>query len=512
MTAARHLAAVDLGAESGRVVLGRFDGARLTTEEVHRFPNGARPVDGALRWPVARLWEGVRTGLAAAASRVPRLDSVGVDAWGLDYALLDADGALLGEPVSHRDPRTRGALDRARRLVGARRLYEATGTQLLEMNTVYQLLAERRQPAGRARQDVAATLLMVPDLFHYLLSGTAVVEHTAASTTGAYDVGRSAWAGGLLSDLGLPTGPLPEVVAPGTDLGPLRGCAPPGLPAPPRLSALARTRVITPAGHDTASAVVGTPLADPAAGYVSSGTWSLVGVETTAPVTGPAARAANLSNEGGPQGTVRLLRNVMGLWILQECRRQWAREGREFGYGELVAMAGRAAPARCLVDPDDPVFAGPGDMPARVRDWLRERGAPAPPDVPSLTRCVLESLAHRYRQVFDDLAAATGRPVPLVHVVGGGARNRLLNGLTADAAGVPVHAGPVEATCTGNLLVQLGALGELSGLAQMREVAARGADVAVHRPAGPRRPTRSRTPSDNRNDPDRTGQGEGAGT
>ncbi|MDQ0765528.1 rhamnulokinase [Streptomyces canus] len=475
MSAVKHVAAVDLGAESGRVILGHFDGNRLESEEVHRFANGARQTDGALRWDVARIWSGIRTGLNMAAARVDRLASVGVDAWGLDYALLDQQGALVDDPVSHRDLRVEGALDQAVRTVGAERLYDATGTQLMDVNTVYQLLAERRTPRGRVRQDGAATLLMIPDLFHYLLSGTAVVEHTVATTSGAYDIRSRRWATGLLDELGIPTASLPEIVDPGTDLGPLL----PGLIGSP---ALAGTRVITPAGHDTASAVVGAGLVDASAAYISSGTWSLVGVETRQPVLGAAARTANLSNEGGVEGTVRLLRNVMGMWILQECRRQWAREGNELAYGDLVTLASQAPPERSVIDPDDPVFAGPGDMPERIRSYCREHGEPVPDSVGEVTRCVLESLALRYGKVLGDLAAATGRPAPLVQVIGGGSRNQLLNEMTARAAGIPVHAGPVEAASDGNILVQLAALGELNGLDQMREVSRRSNRTVVHLP------------------------------
>jgi len=464
MTARRTVAAVDLGAESGRVILGRYDGQRASLQEVHRFSNGPREIDGLLRWDLQGLWRQVRDGLAKAATRLgpgERIDSVGVDTWGLDYGLLDADGDLLDDPVCYRDPRTKGMLVEAIGRVGRERLYRASGIQLMEVNTVYQLLAETL--AGGERLARARRLLMIPDLFHHLLSGRAVAEYTDASTTGAYDVARGRWATELLGDLGIPTGFLPEVVDAGTDLGPV-------LPGVLDGDAFSSTRVVAPGSHDTASAVVSVPFSDPAAAYVSSGTWSLVGVETAAPVLTEAARRANLTNEGGVLGRIRLLRNCMGLWLLQECRRQWVREGRQYAYEDLVAMAADAPGGRSVVNPDHPDFVAPGDMPGRIRDYCERTGQPVPDDVPAIARCVLDSLALRYRTAFEDLGAVTGRPVPRVHIVGGGSRNALLNRLTADVAGLPVVPGPVEATALGNVLVQLYALGELAGLDEMRGV------------------------------------------
>lgn len=459
----RNVVAVDLGAESGRVVLARYDGHRVDLEVVHRFANEPRPVDGLLRWDLGRIWREIRAGLAAIARMDAVVDSIGVAGWGVDYGFLDAEGRVLDDPVAYRDGRIRGALAEAERLVGRDRLYRATGIQLMEINTVYQQLAEARTDAGRRRHTAARTMLFVPDLLHHLMCGSAVAEHTMATTSGMYDVVGRRWATELLDDLGLPTAYLPEIVDAGTDLGALRG--EPGDEPPFR-----HTRVIAPGTHDTASAVVGVPLADPAAAYISSGTWSLVGVESPAPVVTDAAFAANLTNEGGVYGTTRLLRNVMGLWLLQECRRQWEREGHAYDYATLARMAEAEPPAVSLVNPDEDEFVLPGDMPARVRDYLRRTGQPIPETPSAMARCVLESLALRYRMVLDDLAAVTGTPVTGVHVVGGGSRNALLDRLTADVTGLPVRVGPVEATAFGNVLVQLGTLGELSGLAEMREV------------------------------------------
>jgi rhamnulokinase len=469
---ARAVVAVDLGAESGRVVLGRFDGDQVALEEVHRFPTTPRPSDGHLRWDLHRQWSQIRTGLAAAGEAAGSVDAVGVDAWGVDYGLLGRDGEPLGDPISYRDPRTGGTVAEAVARVGRERLYLATGIQLLELNTVFQLLAEARTGSlGRADR-----LLMVPDLFHRLLSGATVAEYTVASTTGAYDMAGGRWATDLLEDLGVPTHLLPEVVDAGTDLGPVK----------PELPGFAGAKVIAPASHDTASAVVGVPFTDPDAAYVSSGTWSLVGVETGEPVIDRAAMAANLTNEGGAFGTIRLLRNASGLWLLQESRRQWAREGRDHGYEDLVRLAAAAPAGVSIVNAGHPDFVAPGDVPARIRTYCARTGQPVPADDGAVTRCVLDSLALGYRLAVDDLAAVTDRAAAAVHIVGGGSRNQLLNQTVADVTGLPVVAGPVEATALGNLLVQLIALGEVEDLAQARAVvrASAGPEIRRIEPSG----------------------------
>jgi rhamnulokinase len=464
---ARAVVAIDLGAESGRVVLGRFDGYRVALEEVHRFPTPPRPHDGHLRWDLHNLWSQIRAGLAAAGEAAGTVDAVGVDAWGVDYGLLGRDGELLGDPVSYRDARTSGMVEEAIGRVGQERLYLATGIQIIEINTIFQLMAEARTGTLQS----AERLLLIPDLFHHLLSGATVAEHTVASTTGAYDMAGGRWAVDLLGELGVPAHMLPEVVDAGTDLGPVN----------PELPGFASARVIAPASHDTASAVVGVPFVDPDAAYVSSGTWSLVGVETSQPVISQAAMAANLTNEGGAFGTIRLLRNSGGLWLLQESRRQWAREGREYSYEELVRLAATAPGGVSIVNTDHRDFIAPGDMPARIRAYCGRTGQPVPEDDGALTRCILDSLALGYRSAVDDLAAVTGRPVPAVQVVGGGSRNQLLNQTVADVTGLPVVAGPAEATALGNVLVQLIALGEVEDLAQARQVVRASAGPEIRR-------------------------------
>jgi rhamnulokinase len=467
----RTVAAVDLGAESGRVVRVDFDGERLDIREISRFTHTPVTVDGILRWDLDHLTRAISDGLGALGAEGTPVASVGVDAWGVDYGLLGADGALVDLPTCYRDPRQLAAMDEALATVGRERLYRSTGVQLNEINTVFALMSDARTTT---RLDDATTLLMMPDVFHHLLSGSRVTEFTAASTTGLYDVAGQRWATDLAEELGIATRVLPEVVPPGTDLGPVVG--------PLGDGPLAGTRVIAPAGHDTASAVVATPFPQSGALFISSGTWSLVGVEVPRPVVTPESLAANLTNEGGYAGTTRLLRNVMGLWILQECRRAWAAQGVQVSYAELTELAGREPALRSFVNPNARNFLGRGDMPARVQAYCRRSGQPVPENPAAITRCVVDSLALSYRTTAEDIAAVTSTALPAVCVTGGGARSALLAQATADATGLPVHCGPVEATSLGNAATQLVALGELGGLADIRAVVARTTDVRTWSP------------------------------
>jgi rhamnulokinase len=470
VSATRTVAAVDLGAESGRVVRATFDGERLDAREVSRFAHTPRPVDGILRWDLDGLTRAITAGLGA-LGELDQVASVGVDTWGVDYGLLRADGTLLDQPTCYRDPRQLAAMDEALATVGRDRLYRSTGSQINEINTVFALLADARTTR---RLDDAATLLMLPDVFHHLLSGSRVTEFTAASTSGLYDMVAQRWAVELAEELGIPARVLPEVVPPGTDLGPVVGALGEG--------PLAGTRVIAPAGHDTASAVVATPFTEPGGLFISSGTWSLVGVETPHAIVTAESEAANLTNEGGYAGTTRLLRNVMGLWILQECRRHWARHGLELGYAELVDLAAQEPELRSLVNPNAPEFLAPGDMPARVQAYCHRTGSPVPDTPGAIARCVVDSLALSYRVTAEDITAVTGTAPPAVHITGGGARNQLLAQATADATGLPVHCGPVEATALGNAAVQLVTLGELADVAEVRAVVARTTETTTSSP------------------------------
>lgn len=456
------MAAIDLGAQSGRVALGQFDGERLSVVELHRFPNVPVRVFGTLHWDVLRLYDGVLEGLRAAVRETDRrIDSVGIDTWGVDFALLDRAGRLVQNPVHHRDARSERGMALVLERIPARELYERTGIQLMPINTVFQLgsMVAGDDPA----LEVAQTLLLVPDLLHFWLSGVVASEQTNATTTACFDARAGEWAGDLLERLGIPPHLFPEVVAPATVLGPLRDDV-------AEETALRGTAVVAPATHDTASAVASVPFRRPGAAYISAGTWSLVGLELAEPLIDDRTFSANLTNEGGVEGTVRLLRNVTGLWLLHECRRTWALEGLDLSFDELVAMAGQAVALRSLVDPNDPMFAAPGDMPGRIQAFCTRTGQ-EPPETPGeLARCALESIALSHRHAIGLLREAAGADPPEIHVVGGGARNPLLCRWTADATGLPVLAGPEEATEIGNLVVQALALGELRSLEEAREV------------------------------------------
>ncbi len=460
---AQSYLAIDLGSESGRAVVGRFDGARLALEELHRFPNGPVRVLDSLHWDVLRLWSEIQAVLALAArSCGGELAGIGLCTWGVDFALLDRAGALIGNPYHYRDRRTDGMVEEACRRVPREEIYRQTGTELLQVNTLYQLLAMALQRAPQLEL-ADRLLLLLPDLFNYWLTGRAVCELTEATTSQCYDLRAGAWARGLLRRLGLRDDLLGEVVPPGTILGPL-------LPAVAAQAGLATATAIAPACHDTQSAVAAVPATGDDFAYISSGTWSLVGIETVAPIITAESLAANVTNEAGVEGRYCVLKNVVGLWLLQECRRAWAQRGERWSYAELTALAEQAPPFGPLVDPSDPAFLPPGDMPARIQAACRRTGQAVPETPAEIVRCVLESLALKYRWVLERLEELAGRRLATIHVVGGGAQNTLLCQLTADACARPVLAGPVEATAVGNLLVQARARGELGSLAELRQV------------------------------------------
>lgn len=466
-----RVGAIDLGAESGRVAVVGFDGHRLDLDIAHRFTHSPRERSGILRWDMATLNGQIAAGLVTLGASAEPIASVGVDCWGVDYGLVAADGSIVDEPTCYRDPRNLAAFDRARAAIGVERLYAETGTQVMPINTLFSLLSDVADHPDRL--EAATTLLMLPDVFHHLLSGRLVTEYTAASTSACYDMASRSWATGLLDELGVPTRLLPEVVLPGTDVGALLGDHGP---------ALRGTRVILPPAHDTASAVVATPLDSPRSMYISSGTWSLVGVERADPVINEVTRRANLTNEGGYDNTVRLLRNVMGLWILQECRRQWARDGHDLSYAAIAARAESEPGLVSIINPDATVFLGPGDMPSRIRAYCEAAGTPVPQSIGTVARCVIDSLALSYRGVRDNLTEVTGEAPPSVSIVGGGSSHGLLSQLTADATDRPVRCGPVEATALGNAATQLVALGELGGLDDIRRVVAATTELTEYLP------------------------------
>jgi rhamnulokinase len=449
---ASSFAAVDLGASSGRVMVADIGRDGVDLREVHRFPNRPVRLNGTLHWDVLALWAGVVDGLRIAGREANSLAGIGVDSWAIDYALLDADGALLGNPVHYRDARTDGVAEAVEQVITPDELYAVTGVQRLPFNTVYQLVAARDSWALRN----AAALLMIPDLFAYWLTGVRTGEVTNASTTGLFDVRSRTWSAELVKRLELRADLLPEVAEPGARIGTL-------LPSVGAECGLADVPVWTVGSHDTASAVLGVPARDDRFAYISCGTWSLVGVERPAPVTSEAARAANFSNELGVDATVRFLRNVMGLWLLQESLRTWERSGVAVELAALLAEAAELPSGRSVIDPDRPEFLPPGDMPARLQAECRRTDQSVPTTPAEITRCILDSLAAAYRRTVREAADLSGAPVEVVHLVGGGAQNALLCQLTADACELPVIAGPVEAAAYGNVLVQARAAGVLSG-------------------------------------------------
>jgi rhamnulokinase len=473
LTATRGFAAVDLGAESGRVVLGRIDGRSVSLEVVHRFVNRSVRLPDGLHWNLIGLFADTLEGLGRAAASSP-LAGIGVDAWGVDYGLLDRDGRLLGLPFHYRDTRTQGMVARVHARVNREELYRVTGIQTMAINTIFQLMAQAGEPAT----ELAERIGLVPDLFGLWLTGELANEVTAASTTGLVDARSGEWAREFVAALGFPEAPFAgELVEPGTLLGPVLGL---------HADAAAGARgvpVWTVGAHDTASAFVATPVRAPRAAVLSSGTWSLLGMELDEPLLGPAAAALNLTNERGLDGTIRLLRNVMGLWLLQECRRCWAAEGMPSDYAELHALAAAARADVPLFDPDDEALLAPGDAPARIAALCRAGGQEAPAGQGETVRSILVSLACKYRFVLDRLALVTGVTPEVVHVVGGGVRNQLLCQLTADLCALPVIAGPEEAAALGNLLVQARAAGELGGsLAELREIAAASVRTVAYEP------------------------------
>ncbi len=441
------VAGVDLGASSGRVIAARVAAEGVELHEVSRFPNEPVLAGGTLHWDILRLYADVRNGLKQAAADFP-LSSAGIDSWGCDYGLLDESGALIGNPVHYRDRRTDGVTIP----VPPAELYAVTGIQHLPFNTIYQVTAAAQTPALAA----ARTLLMIPDLLGYWLTGEIGVEVTNASTTALLDVAARTWATGLMERAGIPPGLFPRLRQPGDVIGPVRDTA--GGEGARLVNADGEPLPLVAVGsHDTASAVAAVPAGRENFAYISSGTWSLVGMELDRPVVTGASRAANFTNEAGIDGTVRYLRNVSGLWLLQECQRHW---GPAAGpVGALLEAAAKEPPLRFVIDADDPVFLPPDDMPGRIAQWLRSRGRPAPQTPAEFTRCILDSLAIAYRRALADAQELSGRHADVVHVVGGGSRNELLCQLTADATGLPVIAGPVEATALGNVLVQARALG-----------------------------------------------------
>ncbi|MCO6452868.1 MAG: rhamnulokinase [Caldilineales bacterium] len=455
--------AVDIGAESGRVIVGLLGEGKLELQEVHRFANGPVRVMGHLHWDVLHLFDEIKRGLARAAQEHgDDFVSVGIDTWAIDYGLLDANGQLLGNPFAYRDARTEGMMEQAFHHIPQRQIFEQSGgIQFLSVNTLYQLLAMVK--AGSPQLTLAQDFLLMPDLLHFWLTGVRACEYTNATTTQCYDSLAGEWSAPILDALGIPKHIFPHVIHPGTVLGPL-------LPEVAEEVGVASLKVVAPATHDTASAVVAVPAADENFAWLSSGTWSLLGAIHDKAIITEEALAYNISSYGGAGGMVLPWKNIMGLWLVQECRRAWAKGGDEYSYDDLTRMAASAKPFLAILDPDHPSFLAPPDMPEAIRSYCRESGQRAPETHGEIIRTALESLALRYRWVIEKLDIVLKRKTETLHIVGGGSQNQLLNQFAADATQLPVITGPVEATAIGNVAVQAVASGELESLADAREM------------------------------------------
>ena len=471
--------AIDLGASGGRVVSGAFDGHLLELEEIHRFENAPVAMGGQLVWDLVRLWQEIVQGLRAAAARHgSQVSTVGVDTWGVDFSFLGADDVLLANPVCYRDARTRGMLAAAERIVPRAEIFAATGLQFMEINSLYQLLSMQEQRSSVLA--AADRMLMIPDIMHWLLSGVRSNERTNASTSQCFDPQRGTWAFDLLDRFALPRHIFGPIVEPGTVLGPLR----PELAVETGLSGV---RVVVPGTHDTASAVAAVPASEPPSDrpdwcYVSLGTWALVGAELSRPLVTPACLERNFTNEAGIGGTTRLLKNICGLWLVQQCRASWQRSGKEWTWEQLTALAAEAPPLVTLLDPNHPSLVAPHDMPEAIRSLARETGQPVPETTAAVVRTALESVAAAVRRTVEELDSLLGRRLGRIHVVGGGVKNGMLCQWIADACQRPVIAGPVEATDIGSVLVQQLASGGTVDLRSVREVVRNSFEITRYEP------------------------------
>ena len=475
MTTSRNYLALDLGAESGRAIIGIINEGKLSLNEVHRFINGPVRLPDGLHWDVLRLWSEIKTGIASAVKNGTKLDGIGLDTWGVDFALLDRNSTLLGNPFHYRDARTDGMLDEAFRLIPREAIFENTGIQFMQINTLYQLLSMVLSKSPLL--DVAQTFVTIPDLFNYWLSGQITCEFTNATTTQCYDPRQREWAWQVLETLGIPKHIFRPVIQPGTVLGPL-------LPAVAEETGTTRIPVIAPACHDTGSAVVAVPAGKKDFAWISSGTWSIMGAETNQPVISAQTLKYNFTNEGGVFGTWRLSKNIMGLWLVQECKRTWARQGENLTYDELTRLAAEARPFLAVIDPDDSNFLHPDDMPAHIQAYCQRTRQPIPQTNGEIVRVVLESIALKYRWVLERLEDVTGTRLEPLHIIGGGIKNHLLNQFAADATGCTVITGPDEATAIGNILMQAIALGHLSTLDKARSIVRHSFEQVIFEPGG----------------------------
>jgi rhamnulokinase len=466
--------AADLGAASGRIMVGQWNGRTFVLDELHRFPNGGVQISGHLHWDLLGIWSEIQTGMASYAARFQTAPTaIGIDAWGVDFVLLDKVGRLIGTPYHYRDSRTDGIPDIVFKSISRREMYTRTGVQTMQINTLFQLVSMVH--SGDPQLQHAETLLMVPDFFHHLLTGMRAAEYTEATTTQMYarDTG---WTHDLLQALNIPTRILPQIVFPGTQLGPVRGeilsnCGLPGT-----------VPTVAVASHDTASAVAAIPNMDDTSAFISSGTWSLMGIETRAPIVSDDAFRRNFTNEGGAEGSILFLKNISGLWILQECLRHWNSERRHYAWEDLASLASREEPLRSVLDVDDPDFLAPANMPAAIADYCRRTSQAQPQGIGAITRCCFESLSLKYRVVLESLEKLSGRRLETIRIAGGGCLNSLLCQMTADACDRLVVAGPAEASALGNVMVQAIATGHLRSVNEGRAAIAGSVECKQYSP------------------------------
>ena len=467
--------AIDLGASSGRGIVGSFDGKKIELKENHRFTNDPVMVNGRFTWDIIRIFHEIKHSIRKTHLDGDNVKTIGIDTWGVDYGFIDRHGRMIGNPTHYRDVRTDGICDYVNKLVSLDKIYESTGIQSLNFNTIYQLAAEKRD--NPEIFDIAEKLLFIPDLLGYFLTGKAKTEYTIASTGAVLNAESRKYAFDLLDSLGVPQSIFTEIVEPGYNLGKL-------LPDVKEEVGGVDADIVKVASHDTASAVLAVPAKSDDFVYISSGTWSLMGMELKAPLINEKTRALNYTNEGGVDGTIRFLKNIMGLWILQESRRQWKREGKEYSFSELAILAKEAKPLQSIIDPDDQLFATQGNMPRRIAEYCQKTGQHVPQSVGETVRCILDSLALRYRYTVKDLSVLSGKTVKAINIVGGGTQDKLLCQITADACGVPVCAGPVEATAIGNIMTQLMSLGEVKDLKEAREIVSASFETVSYNPSG----------------------------
>lgn len=451
--------AIDLGATSGRIVLGKYTGDAIQMTEIHRFPNRIVKVSGRSFWDLWALWDEILTGLGKAAASGEPVDSIGVDTWGVDFVLLGKDGHFLAQPRSYRDSYTSGAPEKFFRSIPREDLYRRTGIQIMDFNTVFQLSAMREE--RNSALEAADGLLFLPDAVSYMLSGERVCEYTILSTSALMNPRTRDLDDGILEAAGVDRRLFARRVMPGEVIGTLTDEV-------ARQTGLGKIPVVAVAGHDTGSAVAAVPAVDSDFAYLSSGTWSLMGVETDSPVVTDKSFSMNFTNEGGAEGNIRLLKNITGMWLLERCRASWKGEGREYTYPQIAEMLGGAPRFSSLIDPDDPSFANPSDMPSAIREYCLRHGESVPSSDADMVRCIFESLALKYRFVLGRLRELSGKDIARLHVIGGGSMNGALNQMVADSLGIPVVAGPAEATTAGNLMAQFVALGHADTISGMR--------------------------------------------